>query len=386
MLKFDLQFHAGEFGRGPVTTYDIDRDRREIDVSERIAEERPDESPFMVILMKARKRVTTNSELQWWDDQPWAWWDTVAVAAPASQTEIRVDNASIFAPKDVIFCPRTEEQMYVNEVNVDAGTIIVTRGYGLSAAADLQVGDKLMLLANAMEENSLAPQSKIGQPRKRYNYTQTVRTPFDESMTSATDELRTSESERKRLRRKKLLDHRLALERTAIWGQRYEDPYNRRRLTNGIAQYITANIFDFNGQLDEKTFFTEFSRVCFQFGSRRKLMLCSPYVASLVNEFARDKIQTESGQRAYGLQLQFIQTFHGRLYIVTSEFFENDLAGQGFVLDMQNIWYRPKMGRDTKLRPNIQENDRDGWKDEYLTEFAMQVELDRTHVRFINAI
>lgn len=383
LLPIDLQFHAGS---GPVTTYDIDRDRREIDVTKRIAEERPDESPFIVILMRARKRPTTNTELQWWDDQPWAWWDNVNTAAGASETTIHVDNPAIFAPKDVIFCPRTEEQMYVNEVDVDGGTITVSRGYGITPAADLQLGDKLMLLANAMEQNSLAPASKIGQPRKRFNYTQTVRTPFDESMQSATDNLRTNESERKRLRRKKLLDHRLALERTAIWGQRMEDPVNKRHLTNGIAQYITSNIFDFNGEMDEKTFFTEFSRVAFQYGSKNKLLLTSPYVASRINEFAREKIQTESGQRTYGLQLNYIQTFHGRLYIVTSEFFENDLASQGFVLDMTNIHYRPKQGRDTRLRPNIQENDRDGWKDEYLTEFAMQVELDRTHVRFVNAV
>lgn len=384
LKKFDLQLFAAP--TGPVTTFDIDRDRREIDVTKKIAEYRPDESPFVVLLMRARKRPTINTELQWWDDEPWAWWATVAADAPAGTNEISVENAGIFAPKDVVFVPRTNEQMYVNDVDYEGNRIIVTRAYGISPEADINAGDKLMLLANAMEQNSRAPQSKIAQPRKRFNYTQTIRTPFDESMQSATDALRTSETERKRLRRKKLLDHRLALERTAIWGQRVEDPVNRRHLTNGISAYIVSNVFDFNGTLDETVFFTSFSEMAFKYGSKNKLLLTSPMVASRLNEFAREKIQTSSGERTYGLQLNYIQTFHGRLYIVTSQFFEGDLAGHGFVLDMNNIAYRPKRGRDTKLRPNIQDNDVDGWKDEYLTEFAMQVELEKTHVRFVNAL
>lgn len=372
--------------RGPVTTFDIDRDRKELDVTKRIAEERPDIGLFMVILMRARKRRTINTILQWWDDRPWAWWCDVTEAVDETSTTIPVDDASIFAPKDVAIVPRTQEQIFVEDVNLQANTITVIRGYGTVAAAPIQAGDKLMWLANAMEQFSRAPQSKVAQPTKRFNFTQTVRTPFDESMQSATDNLVTAETERQRLRRKKLFDHRLALERTAIWGQMKEDPVNRRHLTAGINSYIITHEFDFGGQMDEKTFFGPFTEMAFAYGSQDKVLLTSPTVAVRLNEFAREKIETSSGEDTYGLKLRYIQTFLGRLYIVVSRTFEHDFAGAGFVLDMENIWYRPKQTRDTKLRTNIQENDADGWRDEYLTEFAMQVELEKTHVRFVNAV
>jgi len=46
---------------------------------------------------------------------------------------------------------------------------------------------------------------------------------------------------------------------------------------------------------------------------------------------------------------------------------------------MDYVYYRPLRGRDTKLRANIQENDRDGWKDEYMTEFGMELRLEKAH-------
>jgi hypothetical protein len=34
---------------------------------------------------------------------------------------------------------------------------------------------------------------------------------------------------------------------------------------------------------------------------------------------------------------------------------------------------------DTKLRANIQDNDLDGWKDEYMTKFGIRVRNEQTH-------
>ena len=45
----------------PVYTTNIDRDRREIDVSKRIAYLEPDATPFTVILMRARKVPATSA-------------------------------------------------------------------------------------------------------------------------------------------------------------------------------------------------------------------------------------------------------------------------------------------------------------------------------------
>lgn len=388
-FSFDLQRF------GAVTTFDIERDRKEIDVTKRIKEERPDIATFMVLLMRARKRRTINTVLHWWDDKPWAWWTKYTGAdedqnpTAGAEVTLTVQDATIFRPKDTLIVPRTGEQMFVTEIASPTSIkAIRLYWYGASTGSQyrLKNGDDIMWLANVMEQFSKAPDSKIAQPTKRYNYTQTVRTPFDESMQSATDELVTSETERQRLRRKKLFDHRLALERTAIWGKRHEDATGKRHLTAGISQFITSE-FEFSdytggGASFEDIFFTDFTEAAFAYGeSSDKLLLTSPLVLVKINKFAHDNIQTTSGEDTYGLKLRYVQTALGRLFLVPSRTFANAYQFTGFVLDMENIWYRPKQKRDTRLRMNIQDNDEDGWRDEYLTEFAMQVELDKNHVR-----
>src|SRR5690606_7879360 len=127
-----------------------------------------DISPFMVILMRARKRRTVNTELIWWDDRPWAVWAEAEAAATADDTAIVVDDATIFRPKDTLLVARTLEQLFVTEVNYETHTLTVIRAYGENPAAAIQAGDKLMWLANAMEQFSRAPESKIAQPTKRF--------------------------------------------------------------------------------------------------------------------------------------------------------------------------------------------------------------------------
>src|SRR5690606_40300328 len=85
-----------------------------------------------------------------------------------------------------------------------------------------------------MEEFSSAPETKVAQPVKEYNYTQIFRRPFDQSMTSEREALRTSETERARLRRDQALEHRLDIERALLFGERKEDVANKRRMTGGL--------------------------------------------------------------------------------------------------------------------------------------------------------
>lgn len=371
----------------PVYTTDITARRQAIDVTKRIALEAPDESTLMVLLMRARKRPTQHWNVVWYDDRPNGWWTQVNNAAGynADATNIVVDDASIFAAKDVIKVARTGEQLYVTDVDYDNNTISVTRQYGVTAKADLRNDDWLMQMGNAMEENSSAPKPKLAQPVERENYVQTVRTPFDESDLSAVSEVVTSESERKRLRRLKMLEHRLALERIALWGEKKKDTVNKRYLAGGVVSFISSNVYDADGLLTEKKFNGDFTEMGFKYGSKSKVLVCGPALGSVINDFAASKIQTSSGESTYGLKLNYVQTFHGRVYIIVSQTFEHDYESWGVLLDMKHIHYRPQRGRDTKLYTNIQDNDVDGWMDEYRTKFTMQVELEKCHAIIKNA-
>ena len=79
------------------------------------------------------------------------------------------------------------------------------------------------------------------------------------------------------------------------------------------------------------------------------------------------------------MDLQYLITPWGRLYLVHRHALDGYFSDWGFIVNLKALKLRPLKGRDTKLRANIQENDRDGWKDEYKTEFGVEVRLEKTH-------
>lgn len=375
---------------GPIVTTTIDRDRLAIDCSKTITQLIPEADPYAVILMKARKEATDTSEFIWYDDEPVGWWTQINDASisdsGANTTTLNVKDASLFAVHDIIKVPRTGEIMRVTESTSSGSTqqIKVVRGYGTTAAAQLVNEDWLMRIGNAMEQNSNAPASKLNQPAKFSNYTQIVRTPFDESMTSAHELKRAGGKERNRLRAKKLLEHRLDIARISLWGEKKEDLTGGkpRRLTAGINSFITKRK-DMGGGMTEAEW-EAFLEEGFEYGSRTKLFVCSRTVGGAINMIAQNKIVTSSGEETYGIRLPMYRSFHGDVIIAVDRSLEKAYAGYGFLLDMKNIKYRPLNGRDTKLHPNIQANDVDGWIDEYLTEFGMMVRQPKTHAVLFN--
>ena len=102
-------------------------------------------------------------------------------------------------------------------------------------------------------------------------------------------------------------------------------------------------------------------------------------MGSIINQFAAGRIQTTSGEETYGLKLKEFISFHGTLYIATSDTFDRDYSGMGVGLDIDSLRYRPYAGNDSTLRTNIQENDRLGWKDEYLTQASLMLRQEKKH-------
>ncbi len=389
----------------PVKSYNIDRERRTIDVASDILYLQPSETPFLVIGGRASKKPAKSLEVVWYDKEPNAWWtksdddgtdDDTDGVIEADATEFDVVDANVFRPKDVIKVARTGEVMIVS--SIDGDTLTVKRGYGHETGAnDVTVGgteaadiyttehdsedaDNLMRMGNAMEENSLAPEPRAAQPSKFYNYVQTFRSPFSGSYDDAAESKRAGGSERERLMKEAAVDHRLDIERALVFGERNEVVSDETRMMGGLFQFIndqreTADISGSSGEANFESFLED----AFWYGSKTKLFLTSPRVGSELNQFARDRIETTSGEETYGLRLNKYISFHGDLYVATSQMFEKEYRDKGVVLDMEHIDIMPYDGEDTTLHTNIQEPDRDGWKDEFRTKMTLRVRKAKTH-------
>lgn len=366
----------------PVLTFDLDMQRRDLDVAAEIARLVPEENPWVVMLLQSRKRPTRTAEFYWWESDPYGYWSTVAGAQTSDDTSIEVatGTGSLFAAKDIVKVPSTGEIMFVSSVAGDVLTCV--RGYGETAAAAIADGAAILNLGNAMEERSSAPAEKIKQPTKVYNYCGIIRTPFGGSATVLAEQQVTNEQERARLTRDKGLDHRLAMERQLLFGERKEDAANKRRMSRGLEKFIVTNVYDAGGTLTEAEFDTEVCEKVFKYGTKRKVLIASARMVSIISGFAKEKLQVSQGAKEYGLDLMEYVSPHGRLVIAPSKTLEQYYAYHSFVVDMKFVSIRTL--RDTQLRRNIHAPDVDGFLDEYITEFGLEVQLEKAHMTIKN--
>lgn len=369
----------------PVYTLDIDRERRVLDVSNRIAYLEPDETPFTVIMMRAKKVAAESAEIIWYEDQLGARWTQVNNASGYAYdaTSIVVDDGAIFAANDILKVPRTGETMLVTAVSTNTLTVVrdfgQTRPSATPTAYDLLDNDWVLLIGNAMKEGSTVPVEKIGQPTKVSNYCQIFRTPFSVTGTTAAEKTRTSEQERTRLTQQKGKEHRIDIERAMLFGEKreYISGNEIRRTMGGILQFIKTNVYDAGGALTEAEFENDFCEQIFKYGSSTKLLVASDRLISVINGFGRDKLQTVSRQEAYGLRMTRYISAHGDLLIVKSKVLINHYAGWGILIDPDKIEYKPL--RDTVLNRNIQPDDEDAIRDEYFTEVTMKLMNEKCH-------
>lgn len=367
----------------PVTTFNIDTDRRDLNVANEILELQPSATPYFVIASRTSNVAAKSLEETWYDDDLAPWWTQADGAeADTAETVLTLDDAGILKPKDIIKNTATGEVMFVESISGDDVTVVREygdeTGSGGTAAAAITDDDNFMRMGNAMEENSTSPEDRATQPNKYYNYVQVFRTPFSGSLEDLNEDKETNENERTRLRRRKAIEHKLDLERASLFGERNEHISDKRRLMGGLFQFLDNQYIDIAGDLTESVF-EESLEESFRYGAKEKILITSPRVGSVINGFAKDNIETRSGEDYYGLKISEYISFHGTLYVATSHMFERDYEGMGVILDMENIDMMPYAGFNTTLRTNLQENDRLGWKDEYLTMMTERVRLEKTH-------
>ena len=398
---------AGRSG-SPIETTHIDYDRRDIDFANEIGYYWPEENPFIAILMQVAKDTVGSTEFVWWDKDRPDWWTEMATDDDDGTGDyegatniIYLDEAHFINEKDLIKNVETGEVMYVKSIDREAGendedALTVERGVAEDTTANWGTGEvsadeghEIIKLGNAMEENSLAPDTWAAQPKKRFNYVQTFRDPFDGSWDQSAEGVTAGPSERDRMRTEKLFEHRVNIERQVLFGERKEwiDTNNDvRRMTGGIIQFLEetsgTTVYDLgstnNGVLTE-TEWRNFLSQGMKHGANTKLFLTSRAVAQRLDEHAAGRIKTTSEEETFGLKLNRYITTHGDVLISTTELFENYYGDMGLLLDIDNITLRALDGEDSTLKTNIQENDRDGWKDEYMTKMGLKLELAKTH-------
>ena len=360
--------------------------RRKRDVFPSMLKLEPEAAPLTVLMGKVRKREATDPKFEWYELEPMPRQDVLAAAVAQAAATMTVTNYKYFRAGDIILFLETGEQAIVTATPTST-SVAITKGWGEVADQAVSNGTKIRIIGNASQENALGRDIASVQRAQKFNYLGILREPFAISNTAKkTQTFAGADFEEDAV--EALLKHRKDLEDMFLEGQRYEDTTgtNPKRASRGVVNWISTNVVAVGGDLTEAVF-DAFLRRVFRYGSKARILLCAPIVTQAISGFAKSKLRPSDVMiKKYGMALEEYISPFGKVVLANHNLMTNDdlqdfsnLAGMAIAVDLGNVEMRYLSGRVTVRNENIQENDRDGRRDEYLTEAGLQMGLEKTH-------
>ena len=277
---------------------------------------------------------------------------------------------------------------------VDDNTIEVDRGW---AGVEQTPGGNfiILLVGKSFGEGTRSPDSRTSYPKQNKNYTQIFKTPFQVTNTARQTRFRTGDAFQND-RKRAMFNHSESLEWAMLWGipqQIVTTGSNPERSMGGIRNYLSSHVNGSVGAVDSN-FFIDTVSPLFDFnaggaGDQRICFLGNGALNS-INKAERNASYTHvhyNGKITFaGLKLLELEIPQGTFYLKTHPLMNTDPVYRNamFVTNPKGIIVRPMRGRDTKIQKEIQENDADYRKDQWLTETSFELQFERTQGYFGN--
>ncbi|MDD2822802.1 MAG: DUF5309 family protein [Candidatus Daviesbacteria bacterium] len=272
-------------------------------------------------------------------------------------------------------------QKWVFEVQsvTDVDTVVVGAELGGATGAAASAAGDVWLIGNVNEEGATLRAIKSTLAAEVYGYAQIFRTPIGITETAKNSKMWTKENDFDYQRRKKGIEHMIDIERAFLFGKRgiVTSGTHPKRFTAGILSrittYSTANV-------DTEAEFETWLESLFAHGNSEKYLFSSAAVVSMINGWAKGKLQVMAADKAYGLRIVTYNSPHGTVHIIKHPLLTGTTYGNYAIgLDMECLTYRYLSNRDTKLLTNRQANGEDSQVDEYLSEVGLQMEQTSRH-------
>jgi Family of unknown function (DUF5309) len=357
-------------------------------------------APLFALSSKAKTEAVDDPEFSWWEEINTICRLTINMAgnAAAGVTTLVVDDGALqLIPGDILQVEGTEVAAYTNEllrvVSVtNDTTLVVQRGVANTTAATINDNTALTRIGNAQSEGNRSIASSSTNPTKLSNYCQIFKTPYQITKSALAIRTRTGDPKKNEQKRKSF-QHAEKLEQALLWGKPYEttDASNGNlplRFTGGLRNFITSNrkVYSANPTVD--SFLNDITPI-FDYesgsaGNERMVFMGNGalnYMNKLVRSETNARINYEGTTTFYGMNLQKWTIPQGTLYLKSHPLMNVHpvYTYSMFVVNPSGLIYRPLKGRDTKVEKDIQENDADYIKDQWLTEAGFEFHFERTH-------
>jgi hypothetical protein len=155
---------------------------------------------------------------------------------------------------------------------------------------------------------------------------------------------------------------------------------SNKRVINAQGSLTYAQFEDYMGRLFTVTNDKNFEKICF----------CGSSFLQTLNRIIDSKVDIKTtmlGDETFKFRVAEITTMHGTVYFHTHPLFTSnaDFNDSALFVDINNLKMRPLNNRDTHVQENIQANDVDYRKDQYMTEIGLENILPESHL-FIGGV
>lgn len=343
------------------------------------------------------------------DDPEFSWWDepndlvrvqfdaaftnvatslTVDSADPsASAPGIPYGNATHLKPGDLLMIEvAAEAQVFTHEIMqvatvTSATAFTVTRGVAGSTAIAISNNDYALKIGSAYAEGTTSPDATSRNPIKYSNFCQIFKNAYELTGTILETRARTGkalDNDKKR----KTFDHSRDIEMALMFGQKFETTgANGKplRFMGGLREFIptdTTTIFGANVTLTQ---YLDSTTPVFDWDTPagdERIVFCGNGYLNTLNLLANSNGQVRFGDviSVFGMKMREFILPQGRLFLRTHPLMNRhaQYKDSAFILDMGSLRWVPL--RDTKSQDNIQANDADTRKGQWMTEAGLRVD------------
>ena len=364
------------------------------------------DTPLTGLMSKVGKRTTDDPEFSWWDEPVTIVRLQVAGALAAGDTTVTIDSSDPDAdnlnrdwgvgqhlkPGDLLLVEPTSDQADFTHEYIAVDTVIsdtqftVKRGQAGSTAGSIADNSFLLLVGSQNAEGTPSPDATSRNPVKYRNYTQIFKDAYELTGTAMNTRARTGDP-LKNDKKRKMWDHARGLEFAFLFGRDSETTgANGKplRTTKGLRRFIpTGNTTVFGAAVTISSFLDAVMPV-FDWSSPAgddRIVFCGNNALLEFNKVIQTDSNTEiqyGGKiNVFGMNLREFILPQGRLLFRTHPLLNRHglYKSSMWVLDFSALRWVPMKGRDTRFQDNIQNNDEDTRKGQWITEAGLQVDF-----------
>lgn len=353
------------------------------------------QAPLTALLAKMKSESVDDPEFNWWEEELTIIRLTVGGSGnSATSTATAVSAGALqLVAGDQLLVEKTETSTYDNEIVLvssvtDDTNLVIKRAQSGSTAAAFPAGAFLTKIGNVFAEGTNAPDVTNNNPTKLRNYCQIFKTAYELTESTRKTGTRTGDAE-KNDKKRKMFAHSRDLEFAFLFGRAFEDTGANgkpRRFTGGLRSFISTNVTVFATTPTEDTLLNALYPV-FDYNAGgagdERIVFAGNGALNSLNRLARNSSSTRinfDGQLkgSYGMNLTSWIIPQGRLLVRTHPLMNvhGRFSNSMFVINPSSIIYRYL--RDTAAKDNIQANDADTKKGQWLSECGLEVQHEKT--------